>query len=56
MATRFYFTATAAPAITPAYDATWNKTANTVRRLLSPSKLTTLNTTSSDTETNAAHL
>jgi len=54
MSTRFYFTATAAPAITPAYDANWNKTANAVRRLLSRSKLTTINATSSDTETNAA--
>ena len=54
MPTRFYFSAGTAPAITPAYDPEWNKTANAVRRLLSQSKLTTIAVTSSEFATNAA--
>lgn len=51
MATRFYFHGSAyVPSISPAYDAEWNKTTNTVRRLMSPSKLTSISTTSTDLE------
>jgi hypothetical protein len=54
MPTRFYFTATAAPAITPAYGVEWDKTTNAVRRLLSQGKNTTIAATSSDAEIGAS--
>lgn len=40
MATRFYFRATEAAAVSPAYDAAWTNTASAARRALARSRLT----------------